>query len=126
MITCKILTRVLQNCFWNLFSTSGLSQIFKIRKNWKFPSPFKEHSDSKSSWSLKTSFCKKNYPINSKTVNEYIFIGTLSENFLYLFLDLQKFQCEYSHEKPHLEILQKKHSAFCILFIYLFIEHQQR
>jgi hypothetical protein len=26
-----------QNCFWNVFSTSGLSQICKIRNVWKFP-----------------------------------------------------------------------------------------
>jgi hypothetical protein len=24
-----------QNCFWNVFSTSGLSQICKIRNAWK-------------------------------------------------------------------------------------------
>jgi hypothetical protein len=29
-----------QNCFWNLFITSGLSQIWKIRNIWKLPSPF--------------------------------------------------------------------------------------
>jgi hypothetical protein len=29
-----------QNCFWNLFSTSGLSQICKIRNVWKLPIPF--------------------------------------------------------------------------------------
>jgi hypothetical protein len=29
-----------QNGFWNVFSTSGLSQICKIRNGWKLPSPF--------------------------------------------------------------------------------------
>jgi hypothetical protein len=29
-----------QNCFWNVFSTSGLSQICKIRNAWKLPVPF--------------------------------------------------------------------------------------
>jgi hypothetical protein len=28
-----------QNCFWNVFSTSGLSQICKIRNVRKFPVP---------------------------------------------------------------------------------------
>jgi hypothetical protein len=29
----------LQNCFWNAFGTSGLSQICKIRNVWKLPVP---------------------------------------------------------------------------------------
>jgi hypothetical protein len=33
-----------QNCFWNIFSTSGLSQICKIRNVWKLPSPFSKNS----------------------------------------------------------------------------------
>jgi hypothetical protein len=60
------------NCFWNVFSTSGLSQIGKIRNVWKLPSPFSWNTliscSEKSSWSLKTSFSKKNCQINSKTV----------------------------------------------------------
>jgi hypothetical protein len=28
-----------QNCFWNIFSTFGLSQICKLRSVWKFPVP---------------------------------------------------------------------------------------
>jgi hypothetical protein len=46
-----------QNCFWNVFSTSGLSQICKIRNAWKLPSPFSRNTlitcSEKSSWSLK-------------------------------------------------------------------------
>jgi hypothetical protein len=53
-----------QNCFWNLFSTSGLSEICKIRNVWKLPSPFTRNTlipcFEKSSCSLKTSFWKKN------------------------------------------------------------------
>jgi hypothetical protein len=49
-----------QNCFWNLSSTSGLSQICKLRNAWKLPSAFSRNtlisSSEKSSWSLKTSF----------------------------------------------------------------------
>jgi hypothetical protein len=52
-----------QNCFWNVFSTSGLSQICKIRNAWKLPSPFSWNTlipcSEKTSWSLKTSFWKK-------------------------------------------------------------------
>jgi hypothetical protein len=61
-----------QNCLWNLFSTTGLSQIYKIRNVWKLPSPFSKNtlipSSEKSSWSLKKSFWKKNCPKNSKMV----------------------------------------------------------
>jgi hypothetical protein len=35
----------LQNCFWNVLSTSGLSQICKIRNAWKLPVPLKVYSD---------------------------------------------------------------------------------
>jgi hypothetical protein len=28
-----------QNCFWNVFSIAGLSQICKIRNAWKLPVP---------------------------------------------------------------------------------------
>jgi hypothetical protein len=49
-----------------------LSEICKIRNVWKFPTPFSRNtlisSFEKISWSLKTSFWKHNYPINSKTV----------------------------------------------------------
>jgi hypothetical protein len=31
-----------QNCFWNVFSTSGLSQICKIRNAWKLSVPSQE------------------------------------------------------------------------------------
>jgi hypothetical protein len=58
--------------FWNVFSTSGLSQICKIRNAWKLPSPFSMNTQitcsEKTSWSLKTLFWKKNCPTNSKTV----------------------------------------------------------
>jgi hypothetical protein len=61
-----------QNCFWNLSSTSGLSQICKMRNVWKLPSSFSRNtlirSSEKSSCSLKTSFWKKNCPTNSKMV----------------------------------------------------------
>jgi hypothetical protein len=60
-----------QNCFWNVFSTSDLSQIYKIRNVWKHPSPFSRNTlipcFEKTSCSLKTSFWKKNCQINSKT-----------------------------------------------------------
>jgi hypothetical protein len=50
------------NYFWNVFSTSGLSQICKIRNVWKLPSPFSWNTlilcSEKTSWSLKTSFSK--------------------------------------------------------------------
>jgi hypothetical protein len=59
-----------QNCFWNVFSTSGLSKICKIRNVRKLPSPFSRNTlipcSEKSSWSLKTSFWKKNCTTNSK------------------------------------------------------------
>jgi hypothetical protein len=61
-----------QKCFWNLFSTSGWSEICKISNNWKLPSPILRNTlisnSEKTSWSLKTIFWKKNCPINSKTV----------------------------------------------------------
>jgi hypothetical protein len=67
---------IFQNCVWNLFSTSGLSQICIIRNVWKLPSPFSRKvlisSSEKTSWSLITSFWKKSYPTNSKIVM-YIF-----------------------------------------------------
>jgi hypothetical protein len=71
----------IQNCFWNVFSTSGLSQIWKIRNVWKLPSPFKEYSDHML-WKdfLETSFWKKYCSINSKTV---------IKNFLHV-----KFRCK--------------------------------
>jgi hypothetical protein len=51
---------------WNVFSTSGLSQIYEIRNVWKLPSPFSKNTlisySEKYSWSLKTSFWKKSYP----------------------------------------------------------------
>jgi hypothetical protein len=53
-----------QNFFFYLFRTSGLSEICKIRNIWKLPSPFLRNTpilcSEKSSWSLKTSFWKKN------------------------------------------------------------------
>jgi hypothetical protein len=61
-----------QNCFWNLFSTSGWSQIYKIRNVWKLPIPLSRitlvPSSGKSSWSLKISFWKKKCPTNSKMI----------------------------------------------------------
>jgi hypothetical protein len=61
-----------QNCFWNLYITSDLSQICKIRNVWKLTSPFSINTllpcSEQSSWSPKTSFWKKNCPINPKTV----------------------------------------------------------
>jgi hypothetical protein len=61
-----------QNYFWNLCSTSGLCKICKIRNVWKFPSPFSRNTmisrSEKTYWSLKTSFWRINYPINSKMV----------------------------------------------------------
>jgi hypothetical protein len=45
-----------QNCFWNLFSTSDLSQIVKIRK---LSRNTQITSSEKSSWRLKLSFCLK-------------------------------------------------------------------
>jgi hypothetical protein len=63
-----------QNCFWNVFITAGWSQICKIRNVWKLPSPFSRKilipCVEKTSLSLKTSFRKKNCPINSKTVGQ--------------------------------------------------------
>jgi hypothetical protein len=59
-----------QNCFWNLFSICGLSQICKIRNVWKLPIPFSRitliPNSLNSSWRLKLSFWKKNRPTNSK------------------------------------------------------------
>jgi hypothetical protein len=63
-----------QNCFWNLFSSSGLSQICKIRNAWKFA------SSQARSWSLKPS------RINSKMI---IFQTQVSKNMK--FRDLQGF-----------------------------------
>jgi hypothetical protein len=33
-----------QNCFWDLFSTSGLSETCKIINVWKLPSPFSRNT----------------------------------------------------------------------------------
>jgi hypothetical protein len=45
-----------QNCFWNVFSSSGLSQICKIRNVWEPPSPFSRNTliscSEKSSWNM--------------------------------------------------------------------------
>jgi hypothetical protein len=72
-----------QNCFWNVFSTSGLSRICKIRNVWKLPSLFSWNTlipcSEKTSWSLKTSFWKKNCQINSKTVKNSLFPKLLKE-----------------------------------------------
>jgi hypothetical protein len=61
-----------QNWLWIVFSTSGLSQICKIRNVWKLPSPFSRNTriswSEKTSWNLKTSFWKKNCPVISKTL----------------------------------------------------------
>jgi hypothetical protein len=58
-----------QNCFWNLFITSGLSQICIIRNACKLPSPISWLSlilfSEKTSWSLKTSFWISNKLKNS-------------------------------------------------------------
>jgi hypothetical protein len=55
-----------QHSFWNFLSTSGLSQICKIWNAWKLHSLFSRNtlipSSEKTSWSLKTSFWKKNCP----------------------------------------------------------------
>jgi hypothetical protein len=52
-----------QNWFWNVFSTSGLSQICKIRNVWMLPSPFSRNTlipcSKTTSWSIKTSFGRK-------------------------------------------------------------------
>jgi CMP-N-acetylneuraminic acid synthetase len=59
-----------QNCFWNLLSTSSLSQNFKIRNVWKLLSPFSRNtviwSSTKSSWSLKKHFLEENRSKNFK------------------------------------------------------------
>jgi hypothetical protein len=61
-----------QNCFWNVFNTSGLSQSCKIRNIWNLSSPFSRNTlipfSEKSSWSLKTSFWKESYTLNSNIV----------------------------------------------------------
>jgi hypothetical protein len=59
-----------KKCFWNLFITSGLSQICKIRNFWKLPSPFSRKTlilcFEICSCSWKTLFWKKIYRTNSK------------------------------------------------------------
>jgi hypothetical protein len=35
---------IFQNCFWNIFSTSGMSQLCKIRNVWKLPSTFSRNT----------------------------------------------------------------------------------
>jgi hypothetical protein len=50
------------NCFWNGFSTSGLSQICKIRNVCKLPRPFPRNTLFP--YSEKSSFWKKSYPTN--------------------------------------------------------------
>jgi hypothetical protein len=67
-----------QNFFLNILSISVLSQIWKIRNFWKPSSPFSINTlipscSEKTSWILKTSFWKKNCPINSKTVKKNSF-----------------------------------------------------
>jgi hypothetical protein len=61
---------LIQNYFWNLFNSSGSSEICKIKNICKLPSPFSRNTliacSEKSSWSLRTSFWKKNCPSNSK------------------------------------------------------------
>jgi hypothetical protein len=63
------------NCFWNFYSIFGLSQICKKRNVCKLPSSFSRNTNpcsEKTSWNLKTAFWKKNCPINSITVFEFI------------------------------------------------------
>jgi hypothetical protein len=61
-----------QTYFWNLSSTSGLSQIYKMRNVWKLPIPFSRNtvisSIEKTSLSWKTLLWKENCPVNSKLV----------------------------------------------------------
>jgi hypothetical protein len=49
-----------QNCFWNIYSIFGLSQICKMKNVWKFPNPFSRNtlisSAEKTSCSFKTSW----------------------------------------------------------------------
>jgi hypothetical protein len=54
-----------QNCFWKVFTTSGLSHICKIRNVWTLSSFF--YSDPMF-LEFNTSFWKKIYPTNSKIV----------------------------------------------------------
>jgi hypothetical protein len=72
-----------ESSFWNIFSTSVLSQICKIINSWILPNPFSRNtlipSSEKTSWSLKTSFWKKNRSINSKMVNFRGFFMTIFE-----------------------------------------------
>jgi hypothetical protein len=70
-VVSLVLSQVFKTVF-GIFFTSDLSQIWKIRK-----SPFSRNAlipcSEKSSWSLKTSFWKKNCPINSKAVIKNFF-----------------------------------------------------
>jgi hypothetical protein len=80
-----------QNCFWNVFNTSDLSQICKIGNVWKLSRPFSRNTlilcSEKLSWSLNILLWKKNCPINSKTVIKNFFHVRLpckSMNFMVL------------------------------------------
>jgi hypothetical protein len=92
-----------QNCFWNLFITSGLSQICNIRNFWKLTSPFSLTTlisySEKTFWSLKTSFWKKNYLINSKTGIKNVFhvrLASKSLRFMVLGYPSKKYR-NYRH-----------------------------
>jgi hypothetical protein len=89
-----------QNCFWNLFSFSGLSQICKIRNTWQLTRPFSRNtlisSSEKTFRKLKTSFLKKNCPINSKMVMKNFFDVRLLKLFLISKKSFQSLRLEYT------------------------------
>jgi hypothetical protein len=77
-----------------------LSEICKIRNVWKLPSPFSWDHSEKTSLSLKTSFWKKNCPINSKTFIKNFFhvrLPSKSLNFMVLGYPSKKSQ---DHRNP--------------------------
>jgi hypothetical protein len=98
-----------QNCFWNLFITSGLSQICIIRNVWKLPSPIAWLTlikfSEKTSRSLKTSFWKKNYPTsNTFFITDFEFIRTF-----FTWNDVFKFQEVFSENGIRSDLEVSRH-----------------
>jgi hypothetical protein len=78
-----------------------LNKFSKIKNDWKLSSPFSRNtlipSSEKTYWNLKTSFWKKNCPINSKTVMKnfsHVRLPFKSLNFMVLEFPSKKSQSD--------------------------------
>jgi hypothetical protein len=101
-----------QNCFWNLFSASGMSESYKIRNFWKLPSPFSRNKlflefkniileEKLSNWPWKFFRCKGSHsfgtfcldvlkPWSSEIYSEVFRRRNFSWPYLNLFLNSKK------------------------------------